>query len=72
MSAMKRFFARNIDGRGRLARAIYGVLLIAAGIFVARHGIWYCVALGVAGGFSLFEAVRGWCVMRACGIKTKL
>jgi hypothetical protein len=30
------------------------------------------VALVAAGGFAFYEAVRGWCVMRACGIKTKL
>ena len=27
--------------------------------------------LALAGGFTLFEALRGWCVMRACGIRTK-
>jgi len=26
----------------------------------------------VGGVFSLYEAVRGWCIMRACGIKTKI
>jgi len=28
--------------------------------------------LAVSGGFVLFEALRGWCVLRACGIKTRL
>ena len=29
-------------------------------------------ALVVAGLFAIFEAVRGWCFLRACGIRTKL
>ena len=29
------------------------------------------VAAILAGGFAWLEAVRGWCIVRACGIKTK-
>ena len=34
--------------------------------------IWLGLLLAVSGGFVLFEALRGWCVMRACGIKTRV
>jgi len=30
------------------------------------------VTLAAAGAFVLFEALRGWCALRACGIKTRL
>jgi len=39
------------------------------GFFVS---VWLGVVLAVLGVFVLFEALRGWCVMRACGIKTRL
>ena len=68
---MKKFFAANIDGRGRLIRGSLGVVLVIGGIFVCSRNLGAAVALIVSGGFCLFEAVRGWCVMRACGIKTR-
>jgi Protein of unknown function (DUF2892) len=69
---MRNFFARNIDRRGRIVRAVWGLGLILAGLLVAARSRWICVALLGAGAFALYEAVRGWCLMRACGIKTKL
>ena len=69
---MGNFFARNIDRRGRIVRAVWGLALIVAGVLVWPRSAWICVALAAAGAFALYEAVRGWCVMRACGIKTKL
>ena len=69
---MAGFFARNIERRGRIARAILGVLLIAGAIVAAWYSWWAAGLLAVSGGFTLFEASRGWCVMRACGIKTKM
>jgi hypothetical protein len=29
------------------------------------------ILLFIGGGFVWFEAARGWCMMRACGVKTK-
>jgi hypothetical protein len=72
MVVMRNFFARNIDRRGRIARAVWGVALIIAGLLLASNRRWACFALVAAGVFALYEAVRGWCLMRACGIKTKL
>jgi hypothetical protein len=70
---MAKFFARNIDRSGRIFRALCGVGLIIADFVVWTPDRWaLCILLAIAGGFVLYEAVRGWCLMRACGIKTKL
>jgi len=69
---MSRFFSPNITRAGRVARAVWGLSLIVAGIFAWRWKAWVAVILFAAGAFALFEAARGWCVVRACGIKTKL
>ena len=69
---MKSLFSRNISNTGRLVRGFVAVaLLLGAGLgfFVS---IWPGVALAVSGVFVLFEALRGWCVLRACGLKTRL
>lgn len=69
---MGNFFARNIDRAGRLVRAVWGVAMIVAGILLSGRSGWVCFFLVVFGVFALYEAARGWCLMRACGIKTKL
>ena len=69
---MGRFFARNIDRRGRIVRAVWGVVLIVAGLLLSARSRGICFALAAFGAFALYESVRGWCLMRACGIKTKL
>ena len=69
---MRKFLAPNIDRRGRVARALFGLVVIAAGVGLAAVAWWACAVLLVSGVFALYEAARGWCVMRACGIKTKL
>jgi hypothetical protein len=69
---VKRFFSPNIDRKGRIVRGA-----IATGLFISA---WFAFKASLlAGGlvimwavFTLFEALRGWCVVRACGIKTKL
>lgn len=68
---MKKFFAANLDGRGRLIRGTLGAALVIAGVVVCNYQLVAAIALIVSGGFCLFEAVRGWCVMRACGVKTR-
>ena len=69
---MSRFFQPNINSRGRLVRGgIAGLLFIAGG--VTAFYIWWLglIFIGI-GIFTLFEAVRGWCFARACGIKTRV
>ena len=73
----------NIDKRGRIARLIWGVtLLILAAVILALllmtdHLVsrwWFvCIAgLSLFGLFAIFEAKRGWCIMRAMGFKTRM
>jgi len=69
---MSRFFSRNLEFRGRLVRGVLGGLSLIAGIIVADFNLWVCFPLVAFGLFAIFEAVRGWCLMRACGIRTKL
>ena len=68
---MGKFFSRNIDRRGRLLRAAWGAALILLGWLVHGGHPWICVGLILGGVFAFYEAARGWCLMRACGIKTK-
>ncbi len=69
---MRPLFSRNISNAGRLVRGLGALaLLLGAGIG-SFFSIWLGVALAVSGVFVLFEALRGWCVLRACGIKTRL
>ncbi|HVU28745.1 MAG TPA: YgaP-like transmembrane domain [Verrucomicrobiae bacterium] len=69
---MNRFLKRNLDHRGRMARGVMGTLMLIAGIVVVDYVFWLGIVFVAAGLFALFEAIRGWCLMRACGIRTKL
>lgn len=70
----------NIDAKGKALRLIYGLVMIAAaaalaGLLLADvlGAAWlWAVAAGLAlmGGFAVFEARAGWCVVRAMGFKT--
>ncbi len=64
----------NIDRRGRLLRAILGLLLLGGGIYLVvwtDHAFWGTGAIA-AGAFGLFEAIKGWCAVRALGLDTPL
>jgi hypothetical protein len=65
------FFSRNIGFHSRLARGVVGTILLIAGIIMADFELWICLGLVVLGLFAIFEAVRGWCLARACGIRAK-
>ncbi len=67
-----RWFAANIGRTGRLLRGLLGIALIIARLVTSPHLLWLCLLLVGFGLFGLFEALRGWCLARACGIKTKL
>lgn len=71
----------NIDRKGRLARLICGILVLVLGIVLAvvwalpsaSWLAWTIVVLAVVNGlFQIFEAWKGWCVMRAMGFKTPM
>ena len=70
---MGSFFTRNLDASGRRARGVLGTIVLIAGIIIAGDILWWLgLIFVVAGLFAIFEAVRGWCLLRACGIRTKL
>ena len=61
---------QNIDKTGRAARGGIAILfLLAGGCLVPINGALAIIFLAV-GAFCLFEAWKGWCAVRACGIKT--
>lgn len=64
---------RNIENTGRIVRgclslAFFGIAIAA---YFFEWPVWLIILFTIAGGFVAFEAVKGWCVARACGIKTK-
>lgn len=66
------FFQPNIDRKGRIARVITGVILaVSAGVAFWQRVWWLGGLLAFWAIFCFFEAKKRWCVMRACGIKTK-
>ena len=68
------FFSPNIDATGRRMRAALGLLLLAGSAAGWWAGLPFLLNLALLSGglFALFEASRGWCVARACGIKTSV
>jgi hypothetical protein len=70
---MGSFFSKNLNSSGRLARGVMGAIVLIAGIIVAGDILWWLgLIFVIAGLFAIFEAVRGWCLLRACCIRTKL
>ncbi len=69
----------NIDKRGRWVRGVLGIFLLSGAL------IWHWVSpgadlwvhglhllTGLVGAFMIFEAIVGWCAIRAMGFKTPL
>ena len=68
---MIRFLTPNISGTGRLIRAAGAAAMLVGAWFAWPSVRWLSGLLLVSGAFVLFEALRGWCVLRACGIRTR-
>jgi hypothetical protein len=66
------FFRPNITRNGRIARGVIGTVCLIAGIIIVDFNLGIGLIFVVAGLFAIFEAMRGWCIARACGIKTKI
>ena len=65
------FLRSNIDTKGRVIRGI-GALAMGIGAAIAwPHLRAASIGLAASSVFVAFEAGRGWCVARACGVKTK-
>lgn len=69
---MNRFFQPNLKREGRIARGVTGTICLIAGIILVDFVLWLGLIFVVAGLFAIYEAVSGWCVARACGLKTKI
>jgi hypothetical protein len=65
------FLRPNIQAKGRLIRAFGAASLAAAALFTWSQSRTLSLVLGASAGFVAFEAARGWCALRACGVKTK-
>jgi hypothetical protein len=68
---MANFFRPNITTAGRVVRALFCAGLILGGFYAFATARWLAIALWSFAVFVAFEVFRGWCVMRACGVKTK-
>jgi hypothetical protein len=69
---VSRFFRPNIKRQGRIARGVSGSLCLIAGIITVDYKLWLGLILVGAGLFAIYEPWRGWCLARACGLKTKI
>jgi hypothetical protein len=65
------FLRPNIDTKGRVIRGILALILGIAAVLSWPHSLTAGIALAGSAVFVAFEAARGWCVARACGLKTK-
>jgi len=61
----------NLERCGRWLRGAAGMGLLIGSVFLWNISRTAVFVMLVSAGFLLFEASRGWCVLRACGIKTK-
>jgi len=55
-----------------MARGVIGALCLIAGIVLVDFRLWLGLVFVAAGLFAMFESLRGWCLVRACGLKTKV
>jgi hypothetical protein len=69
---MKEFFAPNLTRAGRLVSAGWGVTVITIAGFLLPPHPWAALLLSLFGVFALYEAARSWCIIRACGINTRI
>ena len=71
----------NIDQRGKTARFVLGAFIEVRGMLLGvlwyfgwtpAWTIWPAIAIWLSGIFVLFEAMIGWCAVRAMGFKTPI
>jgi hypothetical protein len=65
------FFRSNLDTKGRVTRGVGALAMGAAAILVWPQTHAASIALAFSSAFVAFEALRGWCALRACGLKTR-
>jgi hypothetical protein len=72
MQTTASFFRRNLETSDRVVRGLGALALALAGLAMLFKIMVLGLVLLLSAAFVLYEALRGWCVMRACGIKTKI
>jgi len=65
------FLRPNLDTKGRIIRAIGALVMAVSAVLTWSHSRTGGIALAASALFVAFEAARGWCIARACGVKTK-
>ncbi len=65
------FLRPNLDTKGRVIRGIAALALGVAAFLLWPQSRIAGIALGASSAFVAIESVRGWCALRACGLKTK-
>jgi len=67
------FWNKNITGTGRAARILCGIMALAAAVIFYLEDVsvlpWVCLPAGL---FMIYEGISGWCIMRACKIRTPM
>jgi hypothetical protein len=71
-ASIKKFLAPNLQSEGRSARKGTALVFLVAAFVMVLFSRRLSLLLGAAALFTFFEAMRGWCLLRACGIKTKV
>ena len=61
----------NIDTKGRVIRGSGALAMGIGAALTWPHSRAAGIALAASSAFLAFEAARGWCAARACGVKTK-
>lgn len=61
----------NIDTKGRVIRGCGALAMVVGAALAWPHSLAAGWALAISAAFLAFEAARGWCAARACGVKTK-
>jgi hypothetical protein len=69
---MQRFFAPNLQVEGRVARGIMAFIFGVGAVITLRLSRRLSLLLFLSALFTVYEVARGWCVVRACGIRTKV
>ncbi len=67
----KRVFRPNLQSSGRQIRAAMSAIGAMCGAIALRSHVLLGILFFASAAFLLFEALRGWCALRACGVRTK-
>jgi hypothetical protein len=65
-------FTPNLETRGRILRGGGAAVMVAAAAISWPKSAVLATGFALAAGFLAFESARGWCALRACGVRTKL